>query len=55
MKKIWSFIKKVLKRFFPATVHILMREVNGLHGAMAAGRPISPISWAWRRRNPSLS
>ena len=36
MKKIWSFIKKVLKRFFPATVHILMREVNGLHGAMAA-------------------
>ena len=36
MRKIWTFIKKVLKRFFPVTVHILMREVNGLHGAMAA-------------------
>ena len=36
MKKIWIFIKKVLKRILPPTVHVFMREVNGLHGAMAA-------------------
>ena len=36
MRKIWTFIKKVLKRLLPPTVHVFMREVNGLHGAMAA-------------------
>ena len=36
MRKIWTFIKKVLKRLLPPTVHVFMREVIGLHGAMAA-------------------
>ena len=36
MRKIWMFIKKILKRILPPTVHVFMREVNALHGAMAA-------------------
>ena len=36
MRKIWTFIKKVLKRLLPPTVHVFMREVIALHGAMAA-------------------
>ena len=35
MRKIWTFIKKALKRIFPPTVHAFIREVEGLHGAMA--------------------